>query len=167
MEIESGWLRIDLEYLGIGPGYVYKLLFVLWESRRFLFWFFVFCLLGILQFVVFLKHRHFLIFVDMLNLKKFHCCSYLVRKANIWRAGWRPGRRHAGSTKLKKYNSDPASFVLRFKWSAIFYDLILTRIGTLWSWKYWKTNRFDHLGTWKYWKKQTILITWEPGNTGK
>ena len=33
----------------------------------------------------------------------------------------------------------------------IFY-LVLSRIGSLGSWKYWKTIHFDCLGTWKYWK---------------
>ena len=39
-----------------------------------------------------------------------------------------------------------------FKRSVLLFDLILTQIGSLGSWKDWK---------------RTILIAWEPGNTGK
>ena len=34
-----------------------------------------------------------------------------------------------------------------FKWSATIVYLILTRIGSLGSWTYWKTIHFDDLGT--------------------
>ena len=39
-----------------------------------------------------------------------------------------------------------------FKWRVLFFYLVLSRIGSLGSWKYWKTIHFDCLGTWKYWK---------------
>ena len=65
---------------------------------------------------------------------------------------------HTGATKFKKY-SDPAIVFYRhmflfklLKKARIIFDLVLSRIGSLGSWKYWKTIHFDCLGTWKYWK---------------
>ena len=49
----------------------------------------------------------------------------------------------------------------------ILFYLVLSRIGSLGSWKYWKTIRFDCLGTWKYWKTIHFdnLGTWKYLNT--
>ena len=64
--------------------------------------------------------------------------------------GTDPRSRNTGSTKYKNKLTPRHMFV--FKCSVIFCYLILTRIGSLGSWKYWKTINVDDLGTWKYWK---------------
>ena len=45
----------------------------------------------------------------------------------------------------------------------IIFKLVLSQIGSLGSWKYWKTIHSDCLGTWKYWKTIHVdnLGTWK------